>query len=218
MRTIYKTKQLTSLDRDGICQAQTTGAAGDLTINGALASGGVWTSTSSAGQRKIGIYSGANLSALTFTVYGTNEWGYPISEAVTGPNTTTVSTTLDFYTVTRVAASGAVGSNVEVGTTGVGATIPYILDQYLVPFQVALMIRIASGATVNVTAQYTQDDATNADNQASATGLTWFDQAELVAQAASADGNILVPVSAVRFVINSGTDAANFVVRQSGAL
>lgn len=100
-------------DPNGICAAQTTGGAGNLTINGVLASGGVAT-LPIAGH--VSITSTGNLSSLTFTVYGTLRNGVSASEAVTGPNNSTVVTSLNFKTVIQVAVSGTVGTNVEVGT------------------------------------------------------------------------------------------------------
>lgn len=100
-------------DPDGICAAQTLGGAGDLTINGVLASGGVAT-LPIAGH--VAIASSGNLSSRTFTVYGTLRNGLETSEAIAGPNNSTVRTTKNFKTVTRVAVSGAVGTNVTVGS------------------------------------------------------------------------------------------------------
>ncbi len=102
------------LDRDGVSTAQTTAGAGNLTITGVLASGGAVTFDV---PRRVSIYSAGNLSSLTFTVTGTDRQGQALSEDVTGPNNATVLTTAKFATVTQVAVSGTVGTNVEVGVT-----------------------------------------------------------------------------------------------------
>lgn len=65
--------------------------------------------------RPVTLYSSGNLSALTFTVYGEDTTGAITSEAITGPNNSTVTTVKRFRGVTQVAVSGAVGTNVEVG-------------------------------------------------------------------------------------------------------
>ena len=67
MSTSY-TFSPTALDADGVCASQTLGGAANLTINGALASGGVATLGE---QARITLYSTANSRAVTFTIYGT---------------------------------------------------------------------------------------------------------------------------------------------------
>ena len=79
----------TAVDADGICASQTPLAAGNLTINGALASGG--TVTLNAAQL-ITITSAGNDSGRTFTVYGTDVEGDLQTEAVTGANAGTAPT------------------------------------------------------------------------------------------------------------------------------
>lgn len=213
MRPIIISKALTALDRDGISLAQQTAGAGDLTITGALASGGVFTSTATIGQRVIGIYSGGNLSARTFTVYGTDEWGHSISEAVTGPNATTVSTTQNFYTVTRVAVDGAVGTDVEVGTTAVGSSRAIVLDQYVAPFAISLFGILVSGAAT-YTVQYTSDDVFASD-YVEGNG-SWTDHPSLTGKSANADSNLAYPASAIRLKITAGTGTIKLITRQAG--
>src|SRR3990167_974441 len=101
------------LDANGICLTQTPSGAGDLTINGALATSGVATLDV---PRHIIITSTANDSARTFTITGTNAYGDATSEAITGPNTTTVRGYKQFKTVTQVAISGAATGSIVVGT------------------------------------------------------------------------------------------------------
>lgn len=112
---------------NGICLAQTAGGAGDLTINGGLASGGVAT-LPLAGH--VAIASSGNLSAVTFTVYGALRNGQLISEAVTGPNNSTVVTKANFKIVTQIAVSGAVGTNVTVGSANSLEGPWVILERY----------------------------------------------------------------------------------------
>ena len=112
MRPKSITMTFSAPDRNGVSVAQTTTGAANLTITGNLASGGVATFSQ---PRHVSIYSGGDESDVTFTVYGTDRYGASISEAITGPNTTTVYGSKNFKTVTRVAAGAAVGNNVEVG-------------------------------------------------------------------------------------------------------
>ena len=102
------------LDRNGVSTAQQTGGAANLTITGALASGGVATFDV---PRNVGIYCAGDINTVVFTVTGTDEYGVAMSEAITGVNAGTVEGDKAFKTVTQVATSAAVGTDVEVGTS-----------------------------------------------------------------------------------------------------
>lgn len=214
MRPVFISKQSTALDRDGISLSQTPGAAGDLTITGALASGG--SVTLSTGQQIVGVYSGSNIAARVFTIYGTDGSNNAISDTVTGVNNSTVSTVLNFKTITRVAVDAATGAAVEVGITGVSASPPIPLDQHVSPHNTALFIEILTGLTVNASVQYTFDDVFLQSNFTSATGLNWVTHPVLAGVTASTDSNLSAPPAAVRLLINSGTDPAKLIIRQAG--
>lgn len=103
----------TAADADGVCESQTPAAGGEqnLTINGALASGGVATFTAA---RLITIASAADDSARTFTVTGTDVNGNTQTETITGP-VTTVTGTLFFRTVTQVTVDANTAGAITVG-------------------------------------------------------------------------------------------------------
>lgn len=206
MRPVRITRALLTADDNGIATLQQLGAAGDLTLNGALVAGGVALLTS---QRKVGMFAGGNIATVIFTVYGTDWAGNSITDTITGINSSTVSTTLDFLTVTRIAASAAFVTDVIAGTTGVGASQPIPLDLYLDPFNVSLTIDITG--TISVTAQYTTDAVLTSSGP-----FLWFDHSDLTAKAADSIGTIISPVSAVRLLTNSGTGSAVFTVTQAG--
>jgi len=127
-----------SLDMDpantstnGIAQAQTTGAAANLLLNGSQVSGGVWSLTSAGyssgvGGARILIDSAGDVSSVIFTVTGTDQDGIARTEAITGVTTTEVVSTTFWKTISQIAASAAVASNVNVGTTSqiVSKTLP----------------------------------------------------------------------------------------------
>jgi len=207
MRPITITRALVAADANGIAVNQTTGGAADLNLNGALVAGGV---AQLGPQRKVAGHSTGNIGTVVFTVYGTDDAGNVITDTVTGISNSTVSTTLDFSTVTRIAASALVGTNVEFGTTDVGASPPLPLDLYLDPFNASLFIDVSG--TVNVTVQYTGDD----DVLTSSGPFVWFDHSDLTGETADAVGTIISPVTAVRLVTNSGTGSAEFTVLQAG--
>ncbi len=110
-----------AVDTDGIAQAQTTSGAADLVLNGSQVSDGVWSTTSAGYSSGVGgvrilIDSAGDVSSVIFTVYGTDQDGFTRTEAITGVTTTEVVSTTFWQTITRIAASATVGSNVNVGT------------------------------------------------------------------------------------------------------
>lgn len=204
MRPIRLTKQLAAAADNGICQAQTTAGAGNLTLNGVLVASGVGVLDT---QRKIGIFSSGNLSALTFTVSGTDDQNREVSESLAGPNNSTVSTVLDFKTVTAVAVDGAVGTNVIVGTTSVGATQPIPLDLYGSEFNVGLGLKVSG--TINYTVQYTFDDIFSGVGP-----FDWTNHSDLTGKTGAEDASFIAPVTACRLVVNSGDGSVTITVTQ----
>lgn len=59
--------------------------------------------------------SGGNLSAVNFTITGTDSSGILQSEVLAGPNASYVQSTKTYASILQIAASGAVGTNVTVG-------------------------------------------------------------------------------------------------------
>ena len=119
--------QLTAAQATGIALAQAVAGAGNLTLNGALASGGVATLTTLNQTypllaRRIIITSTGSDGAIVFTVTGTNRTGAVISETITGVTTTPVQSQYDYATVTQIAVSGATAGNISAGTTTVAST------------------------------------------------------------------------------------------------
>ena len=138
-------------DTNGICTSQTTTAAANLTLDGALTAtvngnsiyapalgSAVSTTADAAWARKIGITSDGDDRTVTYTVYGTDVDGKALSEAVTGPNAgvayTTMSTAANFKSVTRIATSAATVGNITVGTAAVAADI-YARALGTIPYQ-----------------------------------------------------------------------------------
>ena len=140
----------TAADTNGICTSQTTSAAANLTLNGALCAtingnsvyapsvSGTAATADGAWARKIGITSDGNDSGITFTITGTDVDGKALSETVTGPNSTTVystnSTAANFKTVTKIATSAATTGNITIGTAAVAADV-YCRALGVVPYQ-----------------------------------------------------------------------------------
>lgn len=95
-------------DVDGICQSQTPGSPGAMTING-----------TTSGTLGVGYYvtiSGTgNESAKIFRVTGTGNGDEAIVEYLQGPNNNTVSFVNTFKTVTEVYCSAATAAAITVG-------------------------------------------------------------------------------------------------------
>ena len=208
MRPITVSRALVAAVVGAVCASQTTGGAGSLAINGSRASGGVATLDA---QRNIGITSAGNLSGVAFTISGTDDQGRKIGEVIVGPNATTVTSVLNYLTVTSITASAAVGSAVTVDTVATGASREIPLDQYLTPFNVSIFMELSAGAG-NWTLQYT------GNNVFDGTGgpYNWYSHSQLTGVTSNTNGTIISPVRAVRVVTNSGTGTLATTVVQAG--
>jgi hypothetical protein len=98
-------------DPNGVCEAQ-SGAAGALTLDGALVSGGVATFDV---PRNIVIDSGGADTA-TLTITGTDEYGNTVVEDIQLNGTTAVEGKKAFKTVTSVVSDGTISNGAFVGT------------------------------------------------------------------------------------------------------
>jgi hypothetical protein len=205
------TKALAAAADNNICTSQAAAGAGDLTIDGALAAGGVATLDTG---RQVIITSGGNDTGRTFTIYGTDEVGVSISESVTGASGAAAASTYHYKTVTRVAVSGAVATTVKVGTNGVGASKGVLLDIYANPFNVALLSDNVTGSA-NWTVQYTYSNHRAAGFHWG--NAVWVNHSVLASKSSdTADSLSGTPVTGVRLLINSGTGTVAMTVRQAG--
>ncbi|KCZ47767.1 hypothetical protein [Hyphomonas sp. CY54-11-8] len=107
MRPFAKTYSPSDEDTNGLVAAA-TGATSPVTQAATSAGDGL--------AHLVTITSAANISALTITITGTDADGGALTEAITGPNATTVTGTKYFLTVTSVAISATLGANtMDVG-------------------------------------------------------------------------------------------------------
>lgn len=207
MRQIVETLQLVAAVNNAVCLDQTLAGAGSLTENGTSVVNGVAVFNAAY---LVTVTSTGNDSTRTYTITGTSAAGVVMSETITGPNATTVSTTRYFKTVTdvSVAGGGTVGT-VRVGFGTAGVAPPIILDVHGRP-DVSLQV-VVSG-TVTWTLQQTLDNLWDISNP------TWFSHpdANMVAQTVNRQGNYAYIPSAVRLLITSGTGSATLTVLQSG--
>jgi len=122
MRPKRKTYTPAAVDTDGIVAAA-TGATTPLTQARTSAGDGL--------AHQLNITSAANLSGITFTITGTDADGVTQTEAIAGPNATTIETTNYFLTVSSVAISATLGANtVDIGWVDEFVTPSLRLDTY----------------------------------------------------------------------------------------
>lgn len=205
-----RSKQYTltlNYDTDSICTAQQLATAGNLTIDGAKAETIPAGSTARAillTGHIITLYSAGDLHTVTFTVYGVNQNGASISEAITGPNNSTVSSTNYFKTITRVAASAAVGSDVIVGTAAqaISPTIP--MNRYSKANPAVIV-------TVSGTINYNVDHVVSNIQDTSIT-QNWYTDITGASDTTDMDEHLPRVVGAVRVVVNSFTNGATCLI------
>jgi hypothetical protein len=105
-----------------VCAAQAVLAAGNATINGASATGGVATFDYA---RTVNVDStGAGDTTQSVTVTGTDYWGQAQTETIAMNGTTAVAGDKGFLTITQVAVSAALAGNLTVGNEDVFG-LPY---------------------------------------------------------------------------------------------
>jgi hypothetical protein len=203
MKAVRKVYTLTATDADGVAASQTPSGAGNLTIDGVLASGGVVTLTTA---QPVTVYGTGNEAGKTFTVYGTDQNGMAISEAIAGPNNGTVTTSASFKTVTRVAVSAATAAAITVGVTAV-LSLPWIpLNRHKKPFEYSYYVDIGTATyQVETTLNDVQDTSVTPVVNATPTG----------SGSADAGGNLKTICTAIRVKVTAFT-SGNIVLTLVG--
>lgn len=151
------------------------------------------------------IASTSDLRAITFTLTGTDAEGHTITETITGPNNTTVTSTKYYATLTSVTSSATLGAaTADVGWTAVGVTPAFICDRY--PHGGASLQVNLGGTTCNFTPQQMVQDPWNTTVQTNAAKLV-NDVWVLMAAAGTADSVNMSSdgATAVRVLVNSHT-------------
>lgn len=181
-----------------LSQTPTTGA---LTLNGALASGGVATMDK---PRRVLITTTADETARTFTITGTNVSGNSISEVLAGVNNTTTYSVLDYATVTSITISGNAAGALTVGTNGIASSAWVRFDGWA-NAQVAMQFNVTG--TVNYTLQGTLDDPNSPSSPVSPSAITWVNTTDtnVVGATATKQSNFAYAPMFARILLNSGS-------------
>jgi hypothetical protein len=165
-------------------------------------------------QRRLLFTTAGNESANTFVIVGLNAANMTVSENLTGPNASTTQTSLDYKTVISIKALATTAGTISVGTNGVGSSLWNIMNWNATPVNIECAVVVQSGSA-NWTVQYTYDDPNNLPANVSVP--TAFNHPTLVATTSPLDGAINDPVTAIRFLINSGTGTIRGTIIQAGA-
>lgn len=218
MRPIsFTTTALSGASTTNICGSQTPLGAGNLTINGALATAGVATLTSATAKPRYGltikISCAGSDAGRTFTVTGTKPGGGAQTEAIAGANSSNTSSALYWETITQIAVDAATAGAITVGANQVGATDWIPLDVYTPSPQTAIDVNITG--TVNYSVTYTNEDPWD-------TTITQLEKVHpdsaLTGASADQTAQATAVMRAVRLIINSGSGTAKMTITQQSTL
>jgi len=188
-----------NVDADGISVAAAVAGAGNLTLGGALTSGGLYTADYA---RQITIVSDGADSGRTFTVTGTDANGNVQTEAITGPASTTVESAKYFKTISSIAVDAACAGNISSGIVDEFVT-PVIPLNYGSDNQATVSIEGIVG-TLSITVEQTFSDVLG-----DPASIVYFaTHADITTITADAHAELDVHASGVRLVCNSYTDTA----------
>ena len=185
-------------------QGPVTGGA-SFTLNGSLVVNGVAIMDVA---RQVIITSAGNDSAITFTITGTNWFGVPISEVLTGANIGVATSVNSYKTVTKIVANSTTASTVTAGTNGV-ASSPPIVQSLGSGENASLFVQVTG--TVNYSVFQTFDNPFVANPDAACVWVAVV--AGLTAQTANATATISQPAMAYKLVINSNTAPGGAQIR-----
>lgn len=200
---------------DSIAESQTLAGAGDLTLDGALVTGGV---AYLSPPEVISITSDGDDSGITFTVTGKDQYGNAITEVIDGPNVETLEGLYAFSEVTKITASGATTGNITAGNFGVTYSNAIALDPYVGPFTF-YQASLLGNSSMTWTVQGTLDNPNDLVNPCSFADMNWFNtpasslSGQTNTQMASTDWTPLY----VRLRI-AGTGQVRFTIVQLGAV
>ena len=196
------TLTLVAASANGIATSQSLASAGNLTLNGSLVSSGVATFDVA---RRVGITSAGNDTGITWTITGTDRYGRPQSETLTGANATVVQSVKDYATVTKIAGSGATASTVTAGTTSTASTAPYIVDAFVNPGNYGAAFEITGTVTTGLECSLT--DLTPSWDLANNSPV-WYTVTGATSVSANQQSTITGPFTMIRLTTTSGTGTA----------
>ena len=149
-----------ALSATAVCAAQAVAAAGNATINGASASGGV--ATFGTCRNVTIVTSNAGNTTQTVTVTGTDYYGQTQTETLTCSGTSTVSGKKGFVTITQAAVSATITGTISVGNGDVFG-LPFKVTDAGYLLRTGWANAVADNAGTFVAADATTPSATTGD-------------------------------------------------------
>jgi hypothetical protein len=201
---------LVASSTSGIAQAQNGTPNTALTLNGGLVSGGIAVFDV---PRRVGVTSAGNDSAITFKIAGTDYWGNPQTETLTGAGTSVAQTVRDFSTVTAITPSSTTSSTVQAGTTGVGSSPPWVVDQWVNPASIGVGTTVGS-LPVTYTIENSYNDYSPQWN-ITLNPPTWYPMNGFDAITTNNNDFTNQPITMARVTVNSGTGSVTANFRQA---
>jgi len=218
-------------DPDGLADGNSSAGA-TLTLDGALTSGGTFTSADGLARRISIIDLGADdQSGATFTFTGTDADGRTQTEAITGPGVSaTVTSTKYFKTIEALPTIGSpvAGATVDVGTVDEFATQTIPIDTYS-PTPATVQFDITGTIDLDVEVSLENpykrlwgEAAENASpfTTADQEDLAWVVDANLAGETANVVDSLgSAGIRAIRITSNSFTDGAEvqvFITQPNG--
>jgi hypothetical protein len=187
-----------TVSANNIALSQTPGAAGALTLNGALVTGGV--AVLPTPQR---ILATSADSTHVLTIVGQTSTGTALTETL-ALNGTTVQSSLDYAKVTSITINAAATAAITVGTNGIASTPWVRLDEWA---NSECSIQCNVSGTVNYTVQVTDDDPNSPTDPVAPSAVTWLatNDPNVVGATTSQQTNFFFSPTFARVLLNSGT-------------
>ena len=209
MKTVTLNLAPATLDADGI-SANTSSAGTSVALDGALISGGVFTSSDGLGRIiTIADSNTATQSDVTFTVVGTDTNDDAISDTITGPASgATVVSTKFFKTVSSITVSAAQGGTEKVNVGTINTTLSAVSEAVPLNFysRDAAVVSVDIGGTINFTIQQTFDSILEVKD--SSGSISWEDVTALASKTADTTAQVSLGAKAVRLKVNTYSAAA----------
>jgi len=193
-----------SNDANGCFADQTTAGAADLTLDGALVSGGVCVH---AAAQQIAIEGAADESGVIATITGTSANGQKRVETLTLANASTATSVQYFKTIESISVDGALTGNIEGGPLSTnGAVSPSFAPDLGGKYEYQFPIEVIITGTLTYQVEYTLDETPQTDDSCgTCVEPDWNAHEVLTGKTATDVSNISLPVGGVRTKITAYT-------------
>lgn len=168
--------------------------------------------------RRVLVTYGAEGSPRTLTLTGTSLTKQTQIETITVPTSgTTVSSVLDYLTVTSIVSASAFTNAITVGTSGVAGSAWVHMDPWA---DASISAQCVVSGTANYTVQATLDNPNSTANPVAIASVTWLNWSDLAFVAATTTLQSVVTFvpTFVRVVLNSGSGSVTMKLHQIGSI